>query len=146
MSRYPFRGHVPLTEEDVLASACPDCGKAAGERCVYLPQTNVDPAFVHYRSAKTQARFALTGTPTKRPHHGRLTAAHDRAYRRALKQWRKDREVPVEPATAARRAAAVAEREFDRREYEQLRAWLAKHARLFDLPSTDRSSDNHPNG
>ncbi len=124
----PMRYRIPLTDADVNAEACDECGQPAGQPCVYIPLKGVDPAFVHYRSAKVQARHALTGTPTKRPHARRYDRAHDRAFTRAMKEWRKANEHEIVPATAARLAAARAEREFERREHEQMRAWLAAHA------------------
>ncbi len=112
---------------DAYRVVCPDCGAAKNRACVYLPLPNVDPEFVHFRSRKIQERVALTGTPTKRPHNGRLFRLHElrlRAIRRAS--------VPVvPPVDEDRLAAARAEREFDLREYERLRAWLRVNAGIF---------------
>lgn len=112
---------------DPYQLSCPDCGAVRSAPCTYLPIAGQDDQFLHYRSAKMQARAALTGTPTKRPHNGRLNRAAEvaaRRFRRTLMQ------PPVTPASADRIAAARAEREFQRREYEELRAWLAVNARL----------------
>lgn len=112
-----------MSELDSYTVACPDCRQPANQPCVYLPVRGVDADFAHYRSAKVRARVALTGTATKRPHNGRINAVHQRAARRALRE--RDR---VTEASPTRRAIARAQQEYDRREYEALRAWLARHA------------------
>lgn len=111
---------------DAYRVVCPDCGAAKNRACVYLPLPNVDPEFVHFRSRKVQARVALTGTPTKRPHNGRLFRLHELR----LKALRRANRPAVPPLNHDRAAAARAEREFDLREYQRLRAWLKANARI----------------
>lgn len=121
-----------MSDVDPYSVPCPDCGQAATEPCLYLPLPHVDPDFVHYRSAKVQARAALTGTPTKRPHNGRIGVVHQREVRRALGARRREllSQGRVAEASSTRRVIARIEQEFDRQEYEALRAWLARNARI----------------
>ncbi len=116
--------------DDSYAIPCPDCGAAADEPCVYLPLKGVDAEFIHYRSSKVQARHALTGKPTKRPHIGRINAAFDRAHRRRQRELRKAQHAAVVPASRARLDIQRAHREYDIREFEAIRAWLTLHAHI----------------
>lgn len=116
---------------DELAEHCTDCGAPPGTVCTYLPVTGVDPAFVHYRSPKVQARMALIGQPTKRPHNARFNTTARRRSSRRLKElrdaWKKSLPMPVTRDTMA---AARALNEFAQRETVQLRAWLAQYANV----------------
>lgn len=118
--------------EDPYGVACPDCQAEAQQPCRYRPVRGVDPDFVRYRSAKVQARVALTGTPTKRPHLGRIDAMRVLAYKKMAKARREALTAAGRAAEASplRRQIARVEAEYDRREYEQLRAWLAANARI----------------
>jgi hypothetical protein len=89
-------------------------------------KTNMSLDFPHFLSAQMRERLARVGTPTRRPHNGRLARRHQMAVRAALAV----RPAPPIPATPARRAIARAQVEFDQRELEALRAWLARYARL----------------
>ena len=120
-----------MSADEAYAVACPDCRQAKGQRCVYLWPKNVNPDFIHYASAATQARAALTGTPTKRPHNGRLVRIADLRTRRARREIAKAQAEANPAASPARMAAARAEREFERREYVQLRIWFAAHGSIF---------------
>ncbi len=116
-----------LSRDDILAVPCPDCGATAEAVCVYVP-LRIDPTFLHLAAPSVQSRYLLNGTPTKVPHVGRRMRARPRladqaraAYRRALRRT-------AVPAGARRRYIARLETEFDRREYERLRLWLARFA------------------
>jgi len=128
---------VNHVDADPYEVRCPDCATPAGLPCVYLPIKGVDLEFLHYRSPKLQARVALTGTPTKVPHNGRRNAAHELG----IKRWRaalaKARAEAVRPASAARRQIARLESEFDRREYDRLRRWLAAYSSVLTDPAGD---------
>jgi hypothetical protein len=115
---------------DELAEHCPDCGSPPGKLCVYLPVVGVDPEFLHYRSAKVQARMALVGQPTKRPHNGRFNKATERARRRRIMQVRREAKAAVAPVSTDTIAAARTLHEFNRQENERLRGWLAQHGRI----------------
>lgn len=115
-----------LGEAVIQAVRCPECNKPPGEPCVYLWPAGLDREFLHYRSPKQQARAALTGTPTKRPHNGRYEL-FDKYQRN--RRYRERVPLPL-PATAAVRATARAEVEYDRREYEQMRTWLAHYGSI----------------
>lgn len=119
-----------MSDLDPYAVACPECGAQPEQPCVYRPLAGIDPDFVHYLSRARQQRHALTGTPTKRPHNGRISAARDRAHKRAAAARRKALEAAGRAAEASpqRRQIARLEAEFDRQEYEQLRSWLAQFA------------------
>lgn len=127
-----------MSEEDVYTVDCPECHQPAGQRCVYLPLADVDPDFIHYRSPAVQRRFALTGTPTRRPHNGRRNALTVVRARRAYRERLKQMQAEVVPASPARRAIAVAEVEFDRREWLALRSWLATNGGI--LINADRET------
>ncbi len=116
---------------DAYQVICPDCGAAKNRACVYLPLPNVDLEFVHFRSRRVQERVALTGSPTKRPHNGRLVRLHELR----LKAIRRASRPAVPPVDQDRLAAARAEREFDRREFERLREWLRANGRILLAPS-----------
>jgi hypothetical protein len=133
---------VVNTDEDAYDEACPDCGAEPGARCTYLPLKNIDMDFLHYRSPKIQARAALTGTPTKRPHNGRLNAAWRRRDLRLARERRKARERPIIPAGRDAREAALAMVEFDRREYLQLVIWFKHHGGIFQAPVTVGSTND----
>lgn len=115
-----------LPEEGVYAVACPDCGRPPGNPCVYLAVPGVDLRFLHYRTAKVQARAKLTGTPTKRPHNGRHNVA------RAAQHQRQQAEAATRRRQVAQETRSIARAmfEFDRREAEQLRAWLSAHGNI----------------
>jgi hypothetical protein len=117
-----------ISDQDVYSVPCPDCGAEPEQPCVYVPVRGVDMEFLHYRSAKVRARVLLTGTPTKRPHNGRINAALHVAQRRANAARLKALRAAGRAAEASplRRQIARIEAEFDRREYEQMRAWLAE--------------------
>lgn len=117
---------------DPYTIGCPDCGQPAGRPCIYMPLRNVDPDFRHYRSALVQARVALTGTPTKRPHNGRINAVHGRQAKRTAEAHRRAliKEGRFAEASPTRRVIARIEQEFDRQAYEELRAWLARNASI----------------
>ncbi len=117
-----------MSDLDPYSVACPECEAQPWNPCVYLPVRGVDPEFAHYRSAKVRARIALTGSPTKRPHNARINAARDWSYRQAEKARRKALMAAGRAAEASplRRQIARIEAEYDRREYEQLRSWLAQ--------------------
>lgn len=97
----------PRPSVDALTAACPHCHQPAGQPCVYL--TN---------NAEHRA-----GQPAKRPHLARFPEAHRRAYEQARRR--------ITPARWDTRQAAIAEREFDRHQWRQLRTWLASYATLF---------------
>ncbi len=117
-----------MSDLDPYTVACPDCKAKAQEPCLYLPLKGVDPDFVHYRSALVRQRAALTGTPTKRPHLGRIDAARQRAFRQMVAARRREliQQGRAAEASPLRREIARIEAEFDRREYEQLRGWLGR--------------------
>lgn len=117
---------------DVLAENCPDCGKPAGQQCVYIWPKGIptDPERLRWVTPAQREKAALTGQPTKRPHNGRLSRVHDRQRRRFQAEVRKSFQDSLVPASPQRRAAARAQREFDMREYEQMRAWLARNCWL----------------
>lgn len=122
-----------VADADIQAVVCPDCKAAKGQPCVYLWPKGLDPDFVHYASAKQQAKAARVGKVTLRPHNGRYNRAHDVLQRRLRRQGGPT----FLRATAQRLAAARAEAEFDRREYERLREWLRRNAGIFDTPTVE---------
>jgi hypothetical protein len=73
---------------------------------------------------KVGGRYVV-GQPCKRVHWQRRQKALDR---RRQERYRDTR--PVHPASRAQRQAAAAVREFDRREYEQLRDWLRDYGEI----------------
>jgi hypothetical protein len=111
---------------DALLVVCPDCKAGRHQPCVYLPLPHVDYDFLHYRSKKVRERVALTGQPTQRPHNGRLNRVAEIRYQVRKRIQRP----PLAPVDRDRIAAARALRQFDIREYEELRAWLAVNARV----------------
>jgi hypothetical protein len=103
---------IRITDADAYAGPCTFCSAPAGQRCVY---TTAQPSWNRQ-----------LGDPTQIPHAARKQAARRRIHARL---W-KERHPAVIPATRDRRQAAAAEREFDRREWEQLRDWLRLYGEI----------------
>lgn len=124
---------------------CKECGAKRGAPCTYLPVKGLDPAFVHYRSAKTQARHALVGQPTRRPHNARLSALakfQAREWERErYRQWVAARDRATPRVNRDQVAAIRAVRAFEHREHEQLWSWLARYASLLTQAETVRTDE-----
>jgi hypothetical protein len=104
---------APVREDEALRFDCPFCHAKRGLMCVYTsPYGKVGDRYV-------------VGQPTKRAHWQRQEKAR---WRRSQERYRDTR--PVVPATRDQRQAAAALREFDRREYEQLRDWLRAYGEI----------------
>lgn len=133
---------VSVTEA-VSGAACPKCKAVKGSWCVYLPPVSGPQG---HRSPAMIAKAARAGRPMQTVHPER------RAVIRELREWAAIREQrkwavirerrKARADRASRKAsshprpsraaleAAHALREFDRREYAQMRAWLAAHGHL----------------
>lgn len=117
---YDWQGAV--SDEEALTVTCRLCGVLASKMCVYVWPKGVNPSGTVY-SADIQRAVDRVGTPCRRVHNERRSRAwHARNSRR--------RRTPVTPVSRARLTAALAEREFDAREYEALRTWLSRYARI----------------
>lgn len=77
-------------------------------------------------SVGVRAKIDKVGKPTRRPHNERLRA-YTMLRRRARREVNRP---PVREMTADTRAAARAQVEFDRAEYEALRRWFAHHGHI----------------
>jgi hypothetical protein len=117
----------------VLRVPCPraDCAQPAGVMCVYTSPYGKDGS----------GRYTA-GQPMRIPHWERKAAARGRAERRAYYAMLHDRR-PVTPASAAQHEITAAIREFDRREYAQLRDWLREHGAIL---WAGRRPDGTPRG
>lgn len=107
--------------------SCPECGAKPGEACVYIWPKGINPGFVHNCTLKQQARVALVGKPTKRPHNGRLNLVSQKRRRRSRRTHEMARSRPSSDMLAVARAHV----EFDRREFQQLREWFASNGQIF---------------
>lgn len=104
-----------VTTADALTAACPriGCEQPAGYMCVY---TSAQPSWNRQ-----------LGDPMQVAHPERKAVIRSRR----LVSWRRARApAPVIPASRNAREAAHALREFDRREYAQLRDWLREHGEI----------------
>jgi len=109
-----------VSDEVALTVPCGTCAARSGKPCVYVWPHGVNPTST-VRSADTWRLVNRVGRPCKRPHNARRDEIRRRRRQVALSS-------PVVPANRVRRAAAVAEREFELREYEALRGWLESYA------------------
>jgi hypothetical protein len=116
----------PITDEMLLAVGCPKCEVPAGTWCVYAPLLDEFGEVAQTHSRQRTARQALTGTPTKKCHNERYNAARLARYRRRMRHTLDAVAKPSAEMTASLNGA----REFERREREELRAWLSDHWRL----------------
>ena len=91
-------------DRQALTIKCPECSQPPGARCVHYAKT---PPPVHVPSR--------IGSPTKRVHQGRQYAIQPR---------------PLPRPVAGPSAAVWAVRSYDRQEFEDMRAWLRKNARV----------------
>lgn len=104
---------APVPDDEALRFDCPACSARHGEMCVYTAPYG-----------KVGGRY-VAGQPCKRVHWQRREKAR---WRRQQERYRDTR--PVHPASRAQREAAAGLREFDRREYEQLRDWLRAYGEI----------------
>jgi len=109
------------TVDQALQLQCPKCYAPPEYPCIYIMPKGLN---VDYPTPNTKRKLARVGQPTERLHTERFTLAWVREARRA-------RKFVVNAATFTHTAAARAEREFDRREWEEMRAWLSQHAEIF---------------
>lgn len=123
----PIRASV----EEALQVECPDCGAQAPNPCTYLPL--IDTWQHGTYSKRVQARVALTGTPTLRPHRGRFTAAWELKVKRVRTERRKETANMVARSAASPelRAIARAHQRWDRLEWLRLAHWLQRHGHIF---------------
>lgn len=107
--------------------ACPECGAKKNDPCTYMWPKSVNPdADPLWHTAGVRAMIARVGQPTTQPHNGRRRAApRPRVYRVAAR--------PTPRVDTVQWYVALAQREFDRREYWALHAWLRQHAQIFKI-------------
>jgi|tagenome__1003787_1003787.scaffolds.fasta_scaffold20988564_7 hypothetical protein len=113
-----------VTDEELLAVACPECKQPPGTWCVFISPT-FEAEFV--TSLAQKALLARVGTPTKRCHNGRYGAVY---LARSKRERARRRYPPIERPSRTSLAILLASREFDAREREQVRAWLRANATL----------------
>lgn len=104
-----------------LQLPCPKCYAPKEMPCIYIMPKGLN---VDFPTKNTKRMLSRVGRPTERLHTERFTLAW-------VREARRQRKFVVNAATFTHTAAARAEREFDRREWEDLRAWLAQHAEIF---------------
>lgn len=129
----------------IATTACPDCGAAMGDPCVYMgpPRAYEDDKAVRgWMNRRKQADRA--GTPMKRAHQGRYHEARQirgRAARKALREQYRPRPMSsvlrqkgaldpdLHPEPLATYLTAVA---FDEHGYSRLREWLGEYGSILD--------------
>ena len=102
--REHLAANIHPKDRQALTVKCPECSQPPGARCVRYA-TTPPPAHVPSR----------VGEPTKRAHQGRQYAIQPR---------------PLPRPVAGPSEAVWAVRSYDRQEFEDMRAWLRKNARV----------------
>lgn len=130
--------------EAIATVTCPDCGAAAGERCVYLTPRAYDYQEKQVRGWMSRRRQAeRAGQPMRRAHQGRYAATREiqnKAARKAVRERYQPRPMSSVlrqkgaldpdryPEPLATYLTAVA---FDEHGYSRLREWLAQNPEIF---------------
>lgn len=127
MTALPPNSWDPVSDKQALTVDCLLCGRPAGKRCVYMADSYWPWQYGDYGQKRIKHR---KGTQTARAHNPRRRMFAEQR----LARWKREHKAEaarLEAVTRGRRAPiASALAEFDRREHDQMKAWLREHGHI----------------
>lgn len=125
-----------ITREEAATVKCPKCGALPGKPCVYVTRRIDSSKSRGWPDVPYVDHFEGDPIPSGKTHYER----NSEAFRKSLKDL--PRKLDAYEASRKRKAEAwAAMREFDRREYEQLRDWLRDWGWLLTTANLPRRPD-----